>query len=298
VEIDSINFHFPPGTLVTEPTADPLKVTPSADALVALRKTYTDDGFNAFHVRCVGKHVTIRVNGVTTVDGDFPSLPDEGVIAWQLHGRLTPKEVTFRNIRFTDLSAAAGGWVPLFNGKDLSGWTVAAAGDRAAWGAENGLLYGEGKGGWLMTDKEYSDFELRLEFKLAAGANSGVALRSPLTGDPAFVGMEVQLLDDDWYKKNYTGLRPNQLTGAIYDIVPPSRNALKPAGEWNSLRVVAAGRRVTVELNGTRITDADLDEHRDRAAKHPGLLRQSGHIGLQSHTERVEFRKVEIKELK
>ncbi len=123
VEIDSINFHFPPGSLVTEPTADPLKVLPSADAVAELRKTYNEDGFNAFHVRCVGKHVTIRVNGVTTVDGDFPSLPDEGVIAWQLHGRLAPKEMTFRNIRFTDLSKPAGadGWVPLFNGKDLAG---------------------------------------------------------------------------------------------------------------------------------------------------------------------------------
>jgi hypothetical protein len=161
VEIDSINFAFPPGSLVTEPNLDPLQVKPSPDALAELRKTYSDDGFNAFHVRCVGKHVTVRVNGVTTVDGDFLSLPEEGVIAWQLHGRMTPKEVTFRNIRFTDLSAAGKelspakadaqpapgaepddkGFVPLFNGKDRSDWHV-DGGVTGQWTVEDGDIVG------------------------------------------------------------------------------------------------------------------------------------------------------------
>jgi serine/threonine protein kinase len=100
-EIDSATFIFPPGSLVTEPTANPLAVK-APQAKVA--KAYKDSDFNDFHIRCIGKHVTIKVNGVTTVDGDYDSVPDEGVIAWQLHGSMVPREVTFRKIEFTDLT--------------------------------------------------------------------------------------------------------------------------------------------------------------------------------------------------
>src|SRR5712692_11317387 len=103
------------------------------------------------------------------------------------------------------------GFESLFNGKDLSGWKVNEGGKMDVWGAEKGLLYVQGGGGgWLMTEKEYSDFELRLEFKMPEKGNSGVALRSPMKGDPAYVGMEIQILDDDWYKANYKGLKPTQ----------------------------------------------------------------------------------------
>ena len=143
VEIDSADFRFPPGSLVTEPSANPLKEFASAE----VKPKYKDAEFNDFHIRCVGKHVAIKVNGVTAIDGDFPSLPAEGVIAWQIHGGQgrTPKEIIFRNIKFTDLSkpAPAEGFVPLFNGKDLTGWKAHpdAAGD---WKVEDGILIGRG----------------------------------------------------------------------------------------------------------------------------------------------------------
>jgi hypothetical protein len=190
------------------------------------------------------------------------------------------------------------GFEALFNGKDLTGWKVNEGGKMSVWGAEEGVLYVNGKGGgWLMTEKEYGDFELRLEFKIPQEGNSGVALRSPMKGDPAYAGMEIQILDDDWYKTNYKGLKPAQLTGSIYDVVAPSKKALKPVGEWNKFRIVANGRHVTVELNDTKIVDADLDQHKERADKHPGLLREKGHLGLQSHDGRVEFRKLYVKPL-
>jgi hypothetical protein len=189
------------------------------------------------------------------------------------------------------------GFTPLFNGKDLAGWKV-FGGKMEVWGAEDGLLVVKGGGGgWLMTETEYSDFELRLEYKLPPKGNSGVALRAPLEGNPAYQGMEIQLLDDPWYKANYKGLKNTQLTGSIYDVVPPSKEAIKPAGEWNTMRIVAKGRHVTVEVNGTKIVDADLDEHKDRAKAHPGLLRARGHLGLQSHDGRVEFRRLYVKAL-
>jgi len=187
------------------------------------------------------------------------------------------------------------GFTTLFNGKDLEGWKV-LNGKMEAWGAEDGLMYVQGGGGgWLMTEKEYGDFELRLEFKVPVNGNSGVALRAPLKGDPAYQGMEIQILDDNG--PAYKNLRPTQYTGSIYDVVPPAKRVTKPAGEWNQYRIVAKGRQVTIELNGTQVVDANLDDHKDRVEKHPGLLRDKGHLGLQSHDGRVEFRNLYVKEL-
>jgi hypothetical protein len=188
------------------------------------------------------------------------------------------------------------GFKALFNGKDLEGWQI-HNGKLASWSAdkEKGILFVKGGGGgWLMTDKEYGDFELRLEFKVPKGGNSGVALRAPLKGDPAYQGMEIQILDDAGHK----GIKEWQHTGAIYGVVPPTKVATKPLGEWNQYRIVCKGRKVTIELNGTKVVDANLDDYKAKHAKdHPGILREKGHIGLQEHGGRVEFRNLFIKEL-
>lgn len=183
------------------------------------------------------------------------------------------------------------GFEPLFNGKDLSGWKV-HNGKMEVWGAEDGLLFVKGGGGgWLFTEKEYGDFEVRLEYRVPKMGNSGVALRAPRKGDPAYEGMEIQLLDDE----NWKDLRPEQYTGSIYDVVAPSKQVGKPHGEWNKMRIVAKGRQITVELNGTTIVDANLDDYKDHAKKHPGLLREKGHLGLQSYNYRVDFRNLYVK---
>jgi hypothetical protein len=191
------------------------------------------------------------------------------------------------------------GFESLFNGKDLGGWTVNDGGQIDRWGAEDGILFTTGKagGGWLMTEKEYGDFEIMLEYKVPNAGNSGVALRSPLKGDPAYVGMEIQILDNPWYldEKNYKGIKPVQLTGAIYGVVAPSSDATKKAGTWNRMHITAAGRLVVVEVNGTKVVDADLDDYKAHAGQHPGLLRDKGHLGLQCHTDRVEFRHIYVK---
>ncbi len=196
------------------------------------------------------------------------------------------------------------GFVSLFNGKDLTGWQVNKGGNMARWGAENGLLFVQGGGGgWLMTEKEYSDFEVRLEYKMPPGGNSGVALRSPMAGDPAYVGMEIQLLDDN--DPRYEKLQKWQYTGSIYGVVPPSKRVVKPAGEWNDIDITAKGRQITIVLNGEKIVDANLDDYKDRVEEnkekklpaHPGLARTGGHVGLQSHDGRVEFRNLRIKVL-
>lgn len=188
------------------------------------------------------------------------------------------------------------GFKALFDGKSLDGWKF-HGGKKDTWAVDSkaGTFYtAKGGGGWLMTEKEYGNFELRAEFKVPKGGNSGVALRAPMKGDPAYQGMEIQILDDPSYK----GLQKWQATGSIYGVVAASSVPTKPVGEWNQYRIVCKGRRVTVELNGTKVVDADLDDHKEKHAKaHPGILRDKGHVGFQEHGGKVEFRNVFIKEL-
>ena len=192
------------------------------------------------------------------------------------------------------------GFEPLFNGKDLTGWRVNEGGKLEFWGAEKGILFVKGGGGgWLMTDREYSDFELRLEFKLPEKGNSGVALRCALKGNPHLeAGMEIQLLDDEWHRRNLPDLKVSQLTGSVYDIQGPAVDALKPIGQWNSMRIVAKGRQISVELNGVKTVDMNLDNYKNKVKTHKGMLNERGHLGLQSHDGRVEFRNLYVKELK
>jgi hypothetical protein len=199
----------------------------------------------------------------------------------------------------TDDKEKADGFVPLFNGKDLAGWK-SYAGKAEVWAAEDGLVVCKDRGGgWLGTVKDYADFELRLEYRITPGGNSGVYIRAPEQGHISRVGMEIQILDD--HHPKYAKIDFYQYTGAIYHVIGPTRRTGKPAGQWNAMTIRAHGRRVQVFLNGPKIVDADLDRCREDPAvakEHPGLARAAGKIGLQSHTDRVEFRNVRIKELK
>jgi hypothetical protein len=190
------------------------------------------------------------------------------------------------------------GFTPLFNGKDLSGWKV-YAGKAEVWTVEDGMIVCQGRGGgWLGTQREYGDFELRLEYRLQPGGNSGVYLRAPREGHISRVGMEIQLLDD--FHPRYAKLDFYQYTGSIYHVAAPTQRASKPAGQWNALTIRARGEHVVILLNGKKVQDADLAHHRKDPAvakEHPGLARATGHIGLQSHTDRVEFRRIRLHDL-
>lgn len=196
-------------------------------------------------------------------------------------------------------AAPPEGFTSLFNGKDLSGWK--ATGKEDAWAAEDGMIVcKKGGGGYLLTDKEYGDFEFRCQFRWAKeGGNSGVGLRTPEKGDPAYAGMEIQLIDDEnWEKVRKGKLADYQHTGSIYDVQPAKARANKPIGEWNSVRIVCKGRKVNVWINGEETANANLDDFEAKFAKHPGLKRDKGHIGFQSYNDRVEFKDIVIQELK
>ncbi|MEW6305265.1 MAG: DUF1080 domain-containing protein [Verrucomicrobiota bacterium] len=191
------------------------------------------------------------------------------------------------------------GFVSLFDGQSLNGWQqIGKKGD--GYIVTNGVIAcSKGGGGKLMTTREYADFILRFDFRLPEGANNGVGIRAPIEGDAAYVGMELQILDDSNAEKKYGKLRPEQFHGSIYDVIAARRGALKPVGEWNSQEISAIGRRVKVVLNGQTIMDADLNTVTDAKvlAKHPGLLRERGYIGFLGHNDYVELRNLRIKDV-
>jgi hypothetical protein len=183
------------------------------------------------------------------------------------------------------------GFVPIFAGQDLAGWHAMGQQD---WHAEDAILWTEGKGGWLRSDQRYADFVLRLEYRLSKGAVSGIFLRSTEQGDPTFTGLKIAILDD---AGEMTDLHS---TGAIYGAVIPLYAVGKKAGEWNQVEVTCVGRRLTVFLNGNRIHKIDFDDPAFVFSEKRPLSRvpNQGYIGLESHTNRVDFRSLRIQVLK
>jgi hypothetical protein len=187
------------------------------------------------------------------------------------------------------------GFTPLFDGKSLDGWQGAVDG----YLVKDGLLVCTEKGGNLYTEKEYADFHLKFEFKLTPGANNGLGVRTPLEGDAAYEGIELQILDDT--HEQYANLKPWQYHGSVYGVVPAKRGHLKPVGEWNEQEVICRGPRVTVKLNGEVIVDADVQKASEPQTvdgrEHPGLAREKGYLAFCGHGAHLEFRNLRIMEL-
>jgi len=260
--------------------------------------------WNTFRILMVGDKVTVHLNGELVVDNvtmenywdrSKPIYPT-GQIELQNHGNF----LYFRNIYIREILSAEeklAGFKPLFNGRDMTGWV----GNTTGYYAQDGKMICDPKkaGGNVYTADQYGDFIFRFECKLTPGANNGLGIRAPLSGDAAYEGMEIQILDDT--AAQYATLQPYQYHGSIYGVVPAKRGHLKPVGEWNYEEVVAKGRQITVNLNGETIVDANIDkastpetmDHRP----HPGLKRDKGHIGFCGHGDYLEFRNIRIKPL-
>jgi len=196
-------------------------------------------------------------------------------------------------------AAAEPGFTPLFNGRDLTGW-VLMGGHGRGYVVENGVIVcPKDGGGNLYAEKEYANFILRLEWRLWEGGNNGVGIRAPLEGDAAYVGMEIQILDDEAEMYQKMGLKPSQFTGSVYDVFASRRGFVRQNGAWNEEEIEANGRKIKVTLNGQVITDVNLDDVKDPEVlkKHPGLARTRGHVGFLGHGSHVEFRNVQIRSL-
>ncbi len=190
------------------------------------------------------------------------------------------------------------GFVQLFDGKTLNGWKLVKGRGPGYVVKDNTIVCPLDGGGNLYSEKEYANFVFRFEFKTEPGGNNGVGIRAPLEGDAAYVGMEIQILDDGHEK--YKGkIKSEQHHGSVYDVIPARTGYLKPAGEWNSEEIMANGSRIRVTLNGVIILDADLNLVKEESVlkKHPGLKNKTGHIGFLGHGSLVEFRNIRIKAL-
>ena len=266
--------------------------------------------WNTFHITMIGEKVSVELNGVLVTDNvvlenywdrKIPIFIKEQ-IELQAHGTY----VAYRNIYVReipgDLSSKLSdeekqqGFEMLFDGSNLNNWI----GNKTGYLVENGTMVvnpAGGSGGNLYTAKEYGDFEYRFEFQLTPGANNGLGIRTPTEGDAAYVGMELQILDNE--ADIYKNLNAYQYHGSVYGVIPAKRGFLKPVGEWNEEVVVAKGSKIKVILNGQVIMDGDIKEASKNGTadhkEHPGLHNPKGHIGFLGHGSVVRFRNIRVK---
>lgn len=179
--------------------------------------------------------------------------------------------------------------VSIFNGKDLTGWTG------EGYVVEDGAIVCTPEGRNLTTERIYSNYALDFEFKLPPAGNNGIGIHYPGTGDAAYTGMEIQVLDNS--SEKYKDLKPYQFHGSIYTMVPAKKAPLKPVGEWNSERILVNGNLVQVTVNGELITEGNLDELNKQFPQHEGAKRRSGHIAFCGHGDRVSFRNLKVTEI-
>lgn len=177
----------------------------------------------------------------------------------------------------------------LFNGKDLTGWKG------EGYIVEDGAISCTPKGRNLMTEETFSNYSLEFEFLLTPGANNGLGIHYPGTGDGAYTGMEIQVLDNTAEK--YKDLKEYQFHGSIYTLAPAKKSGLKPVGEWNHQQVIVNGSQVKVVLNGETILDVSLDELSKKDPKHEGVKRRAGHIAWLGHGDKVSYRNIKIREI-
>ena len=187
------------------------------------------------------------------------------------------------------LAAEALTMRPLFNGKDLTGWKG------EGYVVEDGAITCTPAGRNLMTEETFANYVLDFQFKLTPGANNGLGIHYPGTGDSAYSGMELQILDSTHPK--YKDLKDYQFHGGLYTMAPAKQGFLKPVGEWNQERVTVMGPAIKVELNGEIILRVNLDEMNKKFPDHQGAKRRAGHIGWLGHGDKVSFRNINIGEL-
>lgn len=269
--------------------------------------------WNSFHIIMRDDKVTVYLNGVLVTDNvtlenywdrKIPIFPKEQ-IELQAHGNV----IYYRDLYIKELGKddpvalsseeRKDGFTSLFNGTNLNQWT----GDKSAYKiVDDGSIMVDtavGNPGNLYTADELSNFVLRFQFKLTPGANNGIGIRAPLEGDAAYVGMEIQVLDNEAPK--YKDLHVYQYHGSVYGVIPAKRGFLKPTGEWNDEEIVANGSHIKVTLNGEVILDGDINEASKNGTadhrEHPGLKRATGHIGFLGHGDVVYFKNVRVKAL-
>jgi hypothetical protein len=206
------------------------------------------------------------------------------------------------------------GWVLLFDGQSSKGWerSNGNAFPSTGWVINNGVLTvipskDSHGGGDIVSLEDYSDFELKFDFKVTVGANSGIKYFFSKYEKGGLLGLEYQILDDAVNPDAKLGVNGNRVCGAFYDMIPPSANRkVKPVGEWNTARIVSLGKHVEHWLNGVKIVEYDRGSEVYMKALKQSKFKDAvpsfgsvdkGRILLQDHGSEVSFRNIKIKKL-
>ena len=202
----------------------------------------------------------------------------------------------------------AEGWKLLFDGKTSTGWKSYRANrpfPEKGWVIENGVLTSDpaGRAGDIITEEEFSDFELTLEFKITKGANGGIKyFILPGTN----LGCEYQILDDENHPDAKLGKPGTRLQGGLYDVIAPAKDKKgSPIGEWNNARIISKGMHVEHWLNGKKIVEFERGSAAFQAAKTESKFNTNEQwatpaqspILLQDHGDVVSFRNIKIRKL-
>jgi hypothetical protein len=211
----------------------------------------------------------------------------------------------------------AAGWKLLFDGKTWNGWRGFRRDKMPdqGWAIEDGTIKhlpskGEQSqdGGDIITTGQYSNFELRLEWRITPGANSGIKYlisEDMVKSGHSGLGFEMQVLDDDLHPDAKAGKNGNRTAGSLYDLIPAKNKALRPVGQWNEARLIISGQHVEHWLNGTKVVEFELGSPQLKAliaeSKYktiPGFGEvRKGNILLQDHGNEVWFRNIKVREL-
>jgi len=198
----------------------------------------------------------------------------------------------------------AAGWRLLFDGESTAGWrNYGKPTISDGWKVQDGALTRVGAGGDIITNDEFGNFELTIDWKIEPGGNSGIFYRASEEKDEIYWNApEMQVLDD---AKHPDGQNPLQSAGAAYDLYPAPRGHVRPGGEWNTARLVVNGNHVEQWLNDFKMVEFELGS-RDWDSKIAGSKfkphaqfgkNAQGHIGLQDHGNVVAFRNIKIRVL-
>ncbi len=326
------------------------------------RKAFKRDQWNHYRIEAIGNSIRTWLNGIPCADL-VDDMTAEGFIALQVHsiGKNTEeagRQIRWKNIRiqtenlkqspWTDIPVVnmipnnlspqerAQGWELLFDGKTTRGWRGAGkdAFPTKGWQVKDGELIVEaaqgkeaGNGGDIVTTDEYSTFELKLDFMITEGANSGIKyfITEKYGTNQSAIGLEYQILDDEKHPDAKLGADGNRTVASLYDLIPAHKNKIvnKP-GEWNQARLIVCGTRHEEWLKGNKTEASDftgahvehwlnnrkvLDYERGTQAFYALVARSkfakfegfggwpSGHILLQDHGNEVHFRSIKIRKI-
>ena len=207
-------------------------------------------------------------------------------------------------------------WVALFDGSTLSGWhSYGQAAPGSAWKVDNGAIhldasskqsYQTNGGGDLVTDNEYENYDLKLEWKISPNGNSGIIINTKEDTtkykESWYTGMEMQVLDNDGHPD---GKIPKHRAGNLYDLIAVSKETVKQVGEWNAVEIVNNRGKLDFYLNAEHVVDTRMDDAAwqsliagSKFKNMPDFAKFSkGRIGLQDHGNDVWFRNIRIKQL-